>query len=194
MLLTRNMCRKRWISRQWWRNEVAEVKRVCRRFWSRPPSTVPTEDIFPHWSGVIRGGHWPVAGTPRYVASAPRFFTGYRRHLQACRRHIQAGHWLCQTSHGGSQMLPGASKVHSCTPRCSQTYHNHLHGTPVPVIRDSGHFEIMKECRPQVWYSPENNAFNFTLHSLAETPGGFQWQKFILLICSILHLNHGRGI
>jgi len=36
----------------------------------------------------------------------------------------------------GSLTLRGASKVLSGAPTCSQTYHNHSHGTPVPVIRD----------------------------------------------------------
>jgi len=52
---------------------------------------------------------------------------------QTCHRPSQA----CRRC---SQVLPGAPKVHSAAPRCSQTYHNHFHGTPVPVIRDPSHF------------------------------------------------------
>jgi hypothetical protein len=36
----------------------------------------------------------------------------------------------------GLPTIPGAPKVLSGAPTCSQTYHNHFHGTPVPVIRD----------------------------------------------------------
>jgi len=48
------------------------------------------------------------------------------RHLLEC---------VCHFSNGAKK-LPGAPKVLSGTPTYSQTYHNHSHGTPVPVIRD----------------------------------------------------------
>jgi len=49
--------------------------------------------------------------------------------------------------------LPGAPKVLSGASRCSQTCHNHSHGTPVAVIRDPSYSECQQqstwECRQQ---------------------------------------------
>ena len=81
-----------------------------------------------------------------------------------------------------SPALPSAPKVHSSSPGCSRTYHNHSHGTPVPVIRDPSYSECRPECPPRVWYSPEIDASKFTLHILSDTPGVFQWLKYILLM------------
>ena len=85
-----------------------------------------------------------------------------------------------------SLVLPGAPKVLSGALRCSQTYHNHSHGTPVPVIRDPSHSEGWPECPPRVWYSPEIDASKFTFHTFSDTPGVFQWLKYILL----MHVVH----
>jgi hypothetical protein len=38
------------------------------------------------------------------------------------------------------------------------------------------------ECPPMVWYSPEIYTSKFTLHTLSDTPGSFQWLKYILLM------------
>ena len=79
-------------------------------------------------------------------------------------------------------VLPGVPNVLSGAPRCSQTYHNHSHGTPVPVIRDPSYSEGRQECPPRVWYSPEIDASKFTLHILSDTAGVFQWLEYILLM------------
>jgi len=50
----------------------------------------------------------------------------------------------------GSATLPGAPKVLSGAPTCSQPYHNHSPGTPVPVIRDAGYCQGWPECPPRV--------------------------------------------
>jgi len=81
-----------------------------------------------------------------------------------------------------SPALPGAPKVLSASPRCSQTYHNHSPGTPVVVIWDPSYSEGRQECPPRVWYSPEIDASKITLHILSDTPGVFQWLKYILLM------------
>jgi len=81
-----------------------------------------------------------------------------------------------------SPVLPDAPKVLSSALRCSQTYHNHSHGTPVPVIWDPSYFESWQECPPRVWYSPEIDTSQFTLHILSDTAGVFQWLKYILLM------------
>jgi len=83
---------------------------------------------------------------------------------------------------GLSSALPGWPKDCSGAPWCSHTYHNHSHGSPVPVIRDPSYSKGRPECPPRVWYSPEIDASNFTLHILSDTPGGFQWLRYILLM------------
>jgi len=87
-----------------------------------------------------------------------------------------------QTCCWRAHVLPGASKVLSGALRCSQTYHSLAHGTSVPVIRDPRYYEGRPECPPRVWYSPEIDTYKFTLHILSDTPGGFQWLKYILLM------------
>ena len=129
---------------------------------SRRSSNVPKEDVvFPACFTVFRG--------------APRCFQACHRCSQACRRCFQSCRWH-------SHVLPGAPKVLSSAPRCSQTYHNHSNGTPVPVISDPSSSDDLPECPPRVWYSPQIDASKFTLHIHSDTPGGFQWLKYILLM------------
>jgi len=89
--------------------------------------------------------------------------------------------------------LPGAPKVLSSTPRCSQICPNHSHGTPVTVISDPSYSKGRLEFPPRVWYSPEIDALQFTLHVLSDTPGGSQWRKYILLIKPYIHHDHHRS-
>ena len=96
-------------------------------------------------------------------------------------RCSQACRWRSQVLPGLSSALPGAPKVLSGVPRCSQSYHNHSHGTPVPVIRDPSYSDGRPECPPRVWSSPEIDTSKFTLHILSDTPGGFQRLNYILL-------------
>jgi len=107
---------------------------------------------------------------------------------QTCRRRSQ-------TCNRRSQVFPGAPKVLSGAPRCSQTYHNHSHGTPVPVIRDLRDSKGRPECPRMVWYSLEIDTSKFTLHILSDTPGDFQRLKYILLMLGhaerrVLHSAH----
>jgi len=151
----------------------------------------------PDFSTVIRGAPRLDAGAPRLVAGTPRPLASATRLVagapwldagaptcsQACRRRSQA-------YPGRSQVLPGASKVLSSAPRYSQTYHHHSHGTPVAVIRDPSYSEGRLECPPRVWYSPEIDSSKFTFHILSDTPGVFQWLKYILLMsCDYLFSN-----
>jgi len=96
----------------------------------------------------------------------PRLLYCDSRCSQSCRRR--------------SPVLPGAPNVLSGAPRCSQTHHNHSDGTSVPVIWDLSYSEGRPECAPKLWYFPEIDASKFTLHILSDTPGGFQWLKYIL--------------
>ena len=90
---------------------------------------------------------------------------------------------------GLSSALPGASEVLSGTPMCSQTYHNHFDITPLPVIGDPSYSEGQPECPPRVSYSSEIDASKFTLHILSDSPGGFQWPKYIWLMNLLLILS-----
>jgi len=101
---------------------------------------------------------------------------------QACHRRSQACHWRFLACCRRSQVLPGAPNVLSGAPRCSQSYHNHSHGTPVPVIWDPSYSEGQPEYPPRVWYSPEIDAYTFTLYILSDPPGGSRWLKYILLM------------
>jgi len=78
--------------------------------------------------------------------------------------------------------FPGAPKVLSGALTCFQTYHNHFHGTPLPVISDPSYSQGQPECPPRVRYSAEIDASEFTLHILSDAPGGSQWLKYILLM------------
>jgi len=75
----------------------------------------------------------------------------------------------------GWPRLPGAPKVLSGAPTCSQTYHNHSHGTPVPVIRDpsyscTSHQRSQLLCRPAGMPSlGSDTLLNLTLLSLHST-------------------------
>ena len=83
---------------------------------------------------------------------------------------------------GAPRLVVGAPRLVAGAPRCSQTYHNHSHGNPVPVIRDPSYSKGQPECPRTVWPCPEIDSSKFTLHILSVTPGGFQWLKYILLI------------
>jgi len=131
--------------------------------------------LFPDCFKVIRGAPWIVAGPPSCRQACPR-------HSSTSLQCSQTYRLRCQACSRCSQVLPGAPKVLSGTPRYSQTYHNHSHGTPVPVIRDSSYSEGRPECPPRVWYSSNIDASKFTLHIYSDTAWGFQWLKYILLM------------
>jgi len=104
------------------------------------------------------------------IRAAPRLVAGALRCTQACHRGFQ-------TSPRLSQVLPGAPTVLFGAPRCSQSHQNLSHGTLELVIRDPSYSKGHPECPPSVWYSPEFDAYKFTLHILSGTPGVFQWLK-----------------
>jgi len=57
-----------------------------------------------------------------------------------------------------------------------------LPGAPRHVVSAPRYSEARQECPPRLWYSPEIDASKFTLQILSDTPGGFQWLKYILLM------------
>jgi len=69
---------------------------------------------------------------------------------------------------GSWQSLPGASGL--------------VVGAPRLVARASSYSEGQQECPRRVWYSPEIDASKFTLHILSDTPRGFHWVQYILLM------------
>jgi len=82
---------------------------------------------------------------------------------------------------GLSPALPGAPKL--------------VIGAPRLVAGNPSYSEGRQECPPRVWYSPEIDASKFILHILSDTPGAFQWLKYILLMSSVspnINENHGR--
>jgi hypothetical protein len=83
----------------------------------------------------------------------------------------------------------------SGTEHCSQTYRNDFHGTHDSVVGDLRYSEDWLECPPRVWYSPEIDAFKFTLHILSDSLGCSQRLQFILLmqICYKLATSFGSA-
>jgi len=57
-----------------------------------------------------------------------------------------------------------------------------LPGAPRLVSGAPHYCEGRKECPSRVWYSPEIDTSKFTLHILSDTPGGFHWLRYILLM------------
>jgi len=50
--------------------------------------------------------------------------------------------------------------------------------------------EGRQECPSRVWYSADIDAVKFTFHLLTDTPGGFQWGKYILLTLYSFPTHH----
>jgi len=73
------------------------------------------------------------------------------------------------------KFVAGAPKFVAGTPRF-------VAGAPRVAISAPSYSEGRQECPPRVWYSPEIDASKFTLHILSDTPGDFQWLKYILLM------------
>jgi len=71
--------------------------------------------------------------------------------------------------------LPVLSAAPPTAPRLVVVAPRLVSGTPT-------HSEGQQECPPRVQYTPEIDASKFTLHILSDTPEGFQWLKYILLM------------
>ena len=67
------------------------------------------------------------------------------RHLLQCVSDLSIG---LVTVHDALNILSG-------TLMCSQTTHDHSHGTPVPVIRDPSNSKHQQECHPMFKLSPD---------------------------------------
>jgi len=104
------------------------------------------------------------------------------RHVAVTPRCSQVSSQCSPPCHCRSQPLWGALTVLCSATRFSQTCHNHFHGTPELVIRDSISSKGWPEHPPRVWYFPEIDAFKFTVHILSDPPGGSPWPKYLLLM------------
>ena len=144
-----------------------------------------------HWFEVLprcsQGWCWHCQACCQCCQACCRRCQACCQRSQACPRRSQTRRRHSQTCCCRSQVLPGAPKVFSGIPRCFQTYHNHTHGTPVSVIGDPSYSKGWLEYPSRVLYSPQFDPFKFTLNILSDTPGGFQWLKYILLM---IHLEY----
>jgi len=91
-----------------------------------------------------------VRPRPLQLYCDSRCSQSFRWCSEACRRRTKTCRRRSQTCRQRSQVLPGAPKVLSGAPRCSQTCHNHSHGTAGQVIRDLSYSEGRLECPPRV--------------------------------------------
>jgi len=57
-------------------------------------------------------------------------------------------------------------------------------GASMAFVGAPSYSDGWQECPPAVWYSPEIDAYQFSLHILPETSGGFQRLKYIFLMLS----------
>jgi len=78
----------------------------------------------------------------------------------ACFPLIRGAHWHVASA---ARMVAGAPQSSQARHRCFQL-----------PWRLAG--------MPRVWYSPEIDTSNFTLHILSDTPRGSKWLKYILLL------------
>jgi len=77
---------------------------------------------------------------------------------------------------------------------CFQTYHNHSHGSPVPVWRDPSYSKRRPECPPRVCFTPDMDASMFTLHILSDTAGGYHPLKYLLLMDRVKLEMHSEDV
>jgi len=103
-------------------------------------------------------------------------------HQENLRQRLKSFQWISIRTQASFRVSLGFPHWLCDSPRYSQTYHNHSHGAPVPVIRDSSNSEGRPECPPRVLFSPGIDTSKFTLRLHSHTPGGCQRLNFILLM------------
>ena len=86
---------------------------------------------------------------------------GAPRHIAGAPRFVAAAPRFLPVLLGATGLVVGASRLVASAPSDS---------------------DRRQEWPPTVWCSPEIDASKFSLHILSETPGGFQWLKYILLM------------
>jgi hypothetical protein len=164
-----NLNTRVWTIIEWY--VVAMISRRTCRF--------PKKMIFPACSTVIRGDPRLVVGAFRLVVSGLRLVASIPRLLASASRHFT----------GAPRLVAGAPRCFQVHPKFSPA----LRGVPKLItitpkvllyqsIRDRSYSEDRPEFPPTVWYSPEFDAFKFTLHILSDTSGGSHRLKYILLM------------
>ena len=111
----------------------------------------------------------------------------FQAHLQRSQRRC----CLSQTALLWFEVLPDMSLALQCLSSALPGAPRLVVGAPRLVAGAPSYSEGRQECPPRVWYSPEIDASKFTLHILSNTPGGFQWLKYILLMLSLLNVMCG---
>jgi hypothetical protein len=72
-----------------------------------------------------------IHGAPRCSQACHWCSETCHRHSRTRHQHSQTCHWRSQNYLRRSHKCPGATNGPSSIPKCSQTYHNHSHGSPV---------------------------------------------------------------
>jgi len=111
--------------------------------------------------------------------------------FQAHQQHCQRSSWFSQIAlvlwfevlPDLTPALPGMSPALPGAPRL-------VVGAQRLVAGSLTYSEGWQACPPRVSYSAAIDASKFTLHILSDTPGGFQWLKYILLMISALWKRH----
>jgi len=112
----------------------------------------------------------------------------------ACRRRSQVHPGLSSALPGLLPALPDAPMCTKSPHRRSDVFPNLSQSLPwyfCTSHQRSSYSEGRQECPPRVRDSPEIDASKFALHTLSDTPGGFKWLKYILLM-DTLRLMYGK--
>jgi len=110
-----------------------------------------------------------------YISFKNRWMISSSYDFQAHQQRSQRRCCISQTALLWFKMLPDLSPALPGAPRL-------VVGTPRLVVGAPSYSEGRQECPPRVWYSAEIDASKFTLHIISDTPGGFQWLNYILLM------------
>jgi len=108
---------------------------------------------------------WVAMLIHRYIDTYMRIQTEYMTVVRGAPRVVV----------GVPRLVVGSPKLVVGAPRL-------VVGAPRLVVGAPSYSEGRQECPPRVWYSPEIDTSKFTLHILSDTPGGFQWLKYIVLM------------
>jgi len=133
-----------------------------------------------------RGSSFPKEDvvSPRLLYCDSRCSQTCGRRSGACRQQTQIRRRCSQTWRRRSPVPPGVSQVPSGAGRCSQTYHNHSHGTPVPVIRDISYSEgrpnapLVSDTLLKLTHLSLHSTFSQTLLEASSYPNTFCWWVF----------------
>jgi len=148
-----------------WDHSIVIFRRTSN-FSQAPPAASPDR---PCVDGLLyRYIHTSIRIQTEYMSFENHWTIGSSYDLHAHQQHSQRRCSFSQTALLWFEVLPDMSPA--------------LPGTPWLVVGAPSYSEGRQECPPRVWYSPEIDASKFALPMLSDTPGGFQWQRYILLM------------